>query len=386
MGTGQTKYAEKRPDVNIPELAHEATRAALDSCGLAPKDIDAVVFGLAPETFDGVDCPDNWAADAVGALNKPYMRIHTGGATGMSAAIAAIAHIASGMFDTVLVIAQQRVSETPDAQFILNLTFDPIFGRDMALNLIASSAMDAVGLMETYGFTEWHMAKLASKNHRNALNNPYAHVQKDVSVEDCLKSPMMCWPLKLLDCSPRSDGACAVVLTAEEKASKSTRKPAWVLGYGDVCTQRTQGEKIVPKWFGYGESVQRAYKMAGIIDPRKEISVVEAYQPFSYYELISYQQFGFCSEPREAAKLVERGFGEMTGEVPFAPSGGVTCSNPIGATGLVRLAEAALQVMGDAGRRQVGNVRRALATGAGGSPGPVSGSFNNAMVLGMDKP
>jgi acetyl-CoA C-acetyltransferase len=386
LATGQTKYVTKRLDVNMPEMVFEAAYAALSECDLSPAHLDAVIFAIAPETFDGVDSPDKWCADAAAAWNKPYMRIHTGGSTGSSGALAAITHIASGIFDIVLVLGIQRVSQTPDAQLVLNLTFDPIFGRGSAMNLISCWASDAVEAMQRYKFSEWHMAKISAKNHQNALNNPFAHVRLDVSIEDCLKSPVVCWPLKLLDCCPRSDGACAVVFASEEKATRLAPKPAWVQGYAGICIQDVQGEIGREQMAGYGLGARRAYKMAGITDPLKEIDVAEPYLPFSSMEVVAYHQLGFCEEPTEAVKLVERGFGEMNGEVPFNPSGGVLCSNPIGATGLVRVAEASLQIMGKAEKRQVPDVRRALATGQGGAPGPMSASFTNAFVLGVDKP
>jgi len=386
VGTGQTRFVTKRFDVNMPEMAYEAAKAALDDCEIRPKDVDAVIFAIAPEAFDGVDCPDKWCADAAGAWNKPFMRIHTGGATGGSGALAAVDHISSGVFGVVLVVAIQRVSQTPDAQLVLNLTFDPLFGRGSALNLISSLAIDAVEAMETYRFTEWHLAKISAKNHQNALKNPYAHLKLDVTIDDCLNSSVVCWPLKLLDCCPRSDGACAVVFASEEKATKLSSKPAWVQGYAGLCTQEVQGEIGREQMAGSGLATRRAYKMAGITKPRDEIDVAEAYLPFTSMEVIAYHKLGFCEEPAEAAKLVEKGFGEMAGEVPFTPSGGVLCSNPIGATALVRVAEAALQVMGKAGERQVSDVKRALATGLGGSPGPMSASFTTVFVLGVDKP
>jgi acetyl-CoA C-acetyltransferase len=227
------------------------------------------------------------------------------------------------------------------------------------------------------------MARISAKDHDNALNNPYAHIRIKVTPEDVLNSRVICWPIKLLDVCPRSDGACAVVFASEEKARKITATPAWVLGAGAVTASSTPGEEVEEAGFGT-IAVKKAYKMAGIDNPRKQIDVVEAYDPFSTMELMYYPSFGFCDDPKEAVKMVEEGFGEMTGEVPFSPSGGVLCSNPIGATALVRVAEAALQVMGKAGDRQVPDVKVALATGAGGSPGPGSATFITATILGKE--
>ena len=193
-----------------------------------------------------------------------------------------------------------------------------------------------------------------------------------------LNSPVLCWPLKFLDCCPSSEGACAVIFASEEKGKKISRTPAWVIGTGATTYTSTPGEAEEGK---FGLAVRKAYKMAGIDNPRRQISVVEPYDPFSNAEMGYYLSLGFCKEPKEVPKMVEDGFGEMTGEVPFSPSGGVLCSNPIGATGLVRVAEAATQIMGKAEKRQVPDAKVALAMGAGGSPAPGSATFITSMIL-----
>ncbi|MBW2143027.1 MAG: thiolase family protein [Deltaproteobacteria bacterium] len=379
--TGQTPYTKRRKDVSMPELVHEAAKKALEDAELTIEDIDAVIFGTAPEAFEGVNCPDKWAADGVGALNKPFMRINTGGATGGSAALAGVTHVSSGQFDKVLVVASQRVGQTPNAQKILGLIWDPVFATGLSLNLITTVAMATAALMEGYGLSERHMAKISVKDHLNALNNPYAHVRKQVDIDDVLDSMTLIWPIKLFDCCPSSDGACAVIFAAGEEATKITPTPAWVIGTGATSLVSSQGE-VSADTGGIGQlAFERAYKMAGIDNPRKQIDVVESYSPFSTAEISNYVEMGFAETMTDAIKLVEEGFGEMTGEVPFNPSGGVLCANPIGATALVRVAETALQVMGKAEKRQVPDVKVALAQGLGGSPGPGSATFTNCMVL-----
>ncbi len=380
VGTGQTKYATKRFDLSAPDMVYEATSKALEDAGLTIKDIDAVVFGMAPESLDGVNSMDKWCSGAAAAYDKPFMRVHTGGATGGSTAMAAAYHVASGLFDVVLAIAVERVGETPDAQRVLNRIYDPVITSEFALNIINVVAMGTSRAMESHGFTERHMALIAVKNHLNALNNPYAHLQFSTSVDDVLKSPVVCWPLKLLDCCPRSDGACAVIFAAEDKARKMAGVPAWIKGMAAITDINVPGETGDSGWMS-AEAAYKAYKMAGIDNPRRQIQVVECYAPFSSMELLLYENLKFC-EPFEIAKLVDSGFGEMNGEVPFTPSGGVMCSNPIGATALIRVAEAAIQVMGKGDKRQVPGVINALATGAGGSPGIGSASFSTAMILG----
>lgn len=386
VGTGQTVYRTKRKDVNASELVFEATSAALNDCNLEPKDIDAVVFASAPDAFEGVHAPDLWCADAAAAIGKPAMRIHTGGATGGSGAFSGFHHVASGMFDVVLVVAVQRMGESPEAQNILKTIWDPIYEKDFALNIITVMAQFAVRQMKQYGMTEEQMALVSVKNHLNALNNPYAHLRKKVTVEDVLKSRMLCWPIKLLDACPRSDGACAVVLASEDKAEKIAPNPAWILGAGSCTNTYGSGNRLMDKEFDLADAgtasraAQEAYRTAGIQNARKQIDVAEIYAPFSSLEIATYEALLFC-EKGEGGKLIEKGVTEMNGEIPVNPSGGVQTSNPIGATGLVRVAEAALQIMGKAEKRQVDGVRTAIATASGGGA-----MFYTAIILGKNKP
>lgn len=386
VGTGQTKCTTRRRDVGMPDLVYEAARLALDDAELGLDDVDAVIYATAPESFDGVNSPDKWAADAAGALNKPFMRIHTGGATGASGGIAGYHHVASGLFDTVLVVALQRIGQTPDAQRVLNLVWDPIFASGMALNLIASVAMRAEASMKRTGMSPKTWSELAAKQsvsyHNNALNNPYAHIRISITPQDVMNSRLLAWPLRLLHGCPRSDGACAMILASEERAKKITRTPAWVLGVAAKTYSMNPGEPMV--FDEMPPDVITAYKMAGIDKPRQQIDVIEPYIPFTLGESDTFLIFGLCDSEREAMKMAEAGFGEMTGEIPISPSGGVVCSNPIGATALVRQVEAALQVMGKAERRQVPDVRIAVASGHGGSRGPGSAHFSTMMVLGKE--
>jgi acetyl-CoA C-acetyltransferase len=387
VGTGQYKYKSKHLDVSTPDMYWETARRALDDAGLTTKDIDAVVFGIGPEALDGTMGIEKWCADAVGALNKPLMRINTGGATGGSAALAGIDHVASGMFDVVLVMAGQRMGQaTSHSQYTLSLGFDPVVAKQISINSLPLFSGDALLCMKKYKFDEYHMARIAVKNHLNALNNPYAHLHIKCSIEEELKAKYLAYPLRLLDMCPSSEGACAIVLATEEKAKKIASRPAWVNGFSSAAMIINPGINNVDSTDGWNFVAQKAYKMAGIDNPRKQIQVAEPYIPVSYQEIPAYSAFGFC-KPEECAKLVEEGFGEMTGEVPFCPSGGTLCSNTIGASGLARVADAAIQVLGRGEARQVPNtVKNALAMCGGGifGTGGMTAFFVDVFVLGAE--
>jgi acetyl-CoA C-acetyltransferase len=257
VGTGQSRYTTTRNDETYEELIFQASRLALDDAGLTPGDVDAVVLSIAPEALFGIDHPERWVVGAGAAINKPIMRINTGGATGGSAAQAGFFHAASGLFDTVLVVGAEKQGDTPDTQLILNKIMDPRYEIPFGLNAISMTSFQAVRHMRKYGTTQEQLALVAVRSRANAIKNPYAHLRADHIVEDVMRSKMLCWPLKLFDCPPRSSGSCALVMMSEGKAKKMAKPVAWIRGLGATSTtyfigdkQRShinkQGSKILP--------------------------------------------------------------------------------------------------------------------------------------------
>ena len=383
VGVGLTRCSSWRRDVSYPELVYEAVSAALQDAEIGPEAVDAVVYG-SMDPFDGVNAPERWCVDAcasAGALNKPLLKISTGGTTGGSTALGGYYHVASGMFDVVLAVASQRVGETLDAQRVLNTCVDPVYERGFGVGAITVGAIQAASHMHYYGTTEEDLARVAVQNHDNSANNPYAHLRFRFTVEDALASRMLSWPLRLSDCCPSSDGACAVIFASEEKAAKLARQPAWVRAAGQITDNYFMGDRSwAEDWDSLAILARRIYRLAKIDNPRREIDVAELYQAFSIQQILEYEALGFC-EKGEGAKLIREGVTAMGGELPVCPSGGVLCTNPIGASGLIRVAEAALQVMGKADRRQVPNVKTALAHAWGATIG-----FHTLMILDREAP
>ncbi len=366
VGVGQTKFRTRRDDVTHPELSFEATRAALEDAGITPDDLDAVVYGTM-DPFDGVNCPDKWCSGGAAGFNKPYMKISTGGTTGLTMGIAGYQHVASGMFDIVLVTGTQRVGAGENAQSILNTCISPVYERDAGAGAITVGAFQASRHMYRFGSTDEQRALVSVLDHRNALNNPYAHIRVPVTVDDVLKSRMIEWPLRLLECCPRSDGACSVIMASEDVADDICDNPAWIIGETGISDNYFWGDRPdMGIWDTLAMAGRKLYCEVGVTDPLREIDVAELYAPFTSQQLLEVEAMGFCGLG-EGGEFIESGATEMGGEIPVNPSGGVLCSNPIGITGLVRLAEAALQVMGKAGERQVPGAKLALAHAWGGT-------------------
>jgi acetyl-CoA C-acetyltransferase len=385
IGVGETPFRAHVTDKTYVELSQDAAKAALEDAGLTPDDVDAIVFSMAPTQFMGVNDVEKWAVDSIWASGKPLMRVHTGGATGGSALHAGYAHVASGMYRTVLVVGADRVAETPDAQHILNLIWDPFYEQDFALNTVTMTALATQRYMHKYGTTEEQFARVVVRSRKNALQNPNAHLKGNITVDDVMKSPRMSWPYKLFDICPRSSGAAAVVLANEEVTKRHCSRPAFINGIGGLTSTVFMGDRVGPysdaefcdeaelKFAG-----KEAYAQAGITNPMKQIQVVELYDPFSSIQFPQLESLGFCERGR-AQDLSDDGSFDMGAMLSVNPSGGTLCSNPIGVTGLVRVADAALQIMGKAGKNQLPDVQNALSTAIGGSV-----QFVNCTVLGAD--
>jgi len=362
VGVGQTNHTSKRKDVNGQELIGEAVGRALDDAQLSLKDIDAIVIGNM-DHFEGIHGVDGWSIDGSGAFMKPIMKVTTGGSTGGTLGSCGYYHVASGIFDVVMAIGWEKNSES-DTQAAISTCADPILERDFFGGAIGPNAAEYAMYMKQYGAVQEDAALVSVRDHNNALRNPYAHLRKFITVEDVMKSPMLCWPIKLLDSCPRSDGACAVIYASERKASKIVPKPVWVHATAVSHDYVYFGDYDWEKMPTLHATVDRVYQRAGITSPLKEIDVMELYLPFSTCGVVWMDHMRFC-EPGEAPKLIRKGVFDMNGELPINPSGGVMSTNPIGATALVRIGEAALQIMGKAGERQVSDVRTAMATAFG---------------------
>ena len=369
VGIGQTYHKSNRKDVNQQEMVGEAVRAALADAQMKAKDIEAV-FTSNMETFEGIYLPDHLMVDEVAAFMKPGLKVNTGGTTGASVIEEGFHFIASGLFDTALVIGFEK-QDTGDTTAAITAAVTPVWGKGVATGAIGEFAKQALTYMEKTGAKEEHAARVRLKADKGACKNPYAHLKLGLkTVDEILNSGYLVWPLRLLDFCPQSCGACALIVASESKAKKITKKPVWM---ADVVTVHQEpfragsfGDPTGLEAYSQDIAAERLYKRNGITNPIKDICMAEVYEPSNWEEMNLYEHFHFC-EKYQGWKMVEKGITEMEGEFPVNPSGGVLATNPIGATPTIRVAEAALQVRGDAGEHQVTrDVHTALATALGG--------------------
>jgi len=387
IGVGQTPFGPTNKAPTYVEMLHRSAKAALDAAELTIDDVDAVVLALAPEALMGVNHAERWCVEAIGGRLKPVLRIQTGGATGLSAVQAGYQHVASGLYDRVLVVGADRVRESGDAQKIFNKIWDPFYERQLPFTTITMIAMSAVRYMHNYGMTERQMARVSVKAHHNGALNPNAHIRKEVTIDEVLESRYLAWPIKLLDACPQSAGGCAVVLASDD-AIEAKHAPAYISGISMAGETYYIGDRLETseRGYDYGDAealavaAEVAYEMAGITDPRSQIDAVETYASFSPVEIHNAEALGLA-DLGTAGKLFDEGFFDLDGEIPLNPSGGVICTNPISVTAMVRFVEAVLQVQGRAGAHQVEGAKTVVATGAGGSH-----QFFNVAVVTSEPP
>ncbi|PKN32886.1 MAG: propanoyl-CoA acyltransferase [Deltaproteobacteria bacterium HGW-Deltaproteobacteria-19] len=366
MGVGQTSF-EREKDDTFEEMVFEAVQAALSDAGGKIGDIDNVLT-VSNDFWDGRTISSMSVMYAAGAWDKDVSTVEGDGIFG---AIYGAMRTLAGSFDTTLVVAHAKGS-MGRMNLITNGMFDPIYQRPLGIDATMAAALQARCYMERTGATEEDFASVSVKNHRNGCRNPHVHLGMELSIEDVLRSRKISDPLKLYDCSPISDGAAAVVLANERGAKRFAQKPAWIRGMGHCSDSYTLGYRDLANTRALQAASRKAYGMAGIADPLKELDVVELYDAYSYMELLWYEGLGLAAEGR-GAELMMSGATCMGGDLPVNPSGGVLSAHPVLVAGLARLAEAVLQVRGDAGERQVAGAKTALAHGINGACGQAHG-------------
>jgi acetyl-CoA C-acetyltransferase len=374
IGIGQSAFRSRRDDASYPDLVREAVAIAMRDAGLDFDEIQAVVYSLSPDAMVGIGNAERLGVDAVGGRSKPFLRINTGGATGISSVAAAWTHIASGVCDVVLTAGADKVGECGDSQTVLNKIWDPLYERSLPLGTINMLAMSAVRYMHKYGMTQEDMARVVVKNRRHASNNPHAHLRKETTIGEVMGSRMVSWPVKLFDCCPQSSGGCAMVLASERWIRERGLDAVWITGLAHSSESYYLGDRMGrgvtadhADAHALGASFRKSYRMAGITDPRTQVHVAELYAPFSNTEFHAIEAAGLADLGQSPAMLREGAFALGTNAGPVVnASGGTLCTNAIAVTAMVRVAEVALQVWGRAGERQMRGARVGIASGNGG--------------------
>lgn len=367
VGIGHGKFGV-RSDASLRELVFEAVKACLEDAGVSLNEVESMVTGVACDEFSFNIQPSAQVHDYIGFHPKPNFRVEAACATGSVALRTGWMQIASGLADMVLVVGVEKMTEvtTSVATEIMGRAGDAIWEYPFGTTFPGYYAMIANAHMAEYGTTEEQLAMVAVKNHYYGCLNPYAHMQKEVTLEKALTSFPVAYPLKLYDCSLITDGAAAVLLASEERAKAISKNPVWMVGLGLATdTLRLGDRESLTSLRAAREAARVAYKMAGI--GPLDIDVATVHDCFTIAEIVAYEDLGFC-EKGEGGRLIEARETYIGGRIPVNVDGGLKSKgHPLGATGVSMAIEITKQLRGEAGPRQVKDPEIGLTHNVGGS-------------------
>lgn len=368
IGAGLTKFGEHW-EKSFRDLIAEAGVAAIEDAHMRGSEIDAIYGGtMSGGRFIGQEHIGALIADHMGLNPIPSTRVEAACASGGVALRSGYIAVASGMHDIVVVGGAEKMTDisTEDAAVALGGAGDQEWELFMGATFPALYALMARRHMHEYGTTEEQLAQVAVKNHANAVHNQYAQYQKAVTLDEVMNSGYIAEPLKLLDCSPLTDGAAAVVLAPLEVAKKYTDAPVEIIASSQASdTLALHNRKSLTQLNATLEASKKAYKMAGVTP--KDMDFAEVHDCFTIAEIIAIEDLGFF-EKGKGGKATADGATALGGSIPINTSGGLKAAgHPVGATGIKQAVEAALQLRGTAGKRQVDGAEIGLAHNVGGS-------------------
>ncbi|HJQ26633.1 MAG TPA: thiolase family protein [Blastocatellia bacterium] len=342
VGSAQTAHERRKAEQNVEDMIFETVTALLEQCRLTINDVEMVI-GAGDDVLDGRSISNVFTAEYAGAFLKEESKVEDDGAF---AACYAFMRIAAGAFDTILVYGYSKSSDS-SPQHYSGMMADPFYLRPLGVEALTAAALQAQCYFQKYGASEADAAAVAVKNRRHALRNPFAQVKGEYTVDEVMRSPVIASPIKRLDAAPVTDGCCAMLLMSEEAAQKHGLKPAWIRGVGFCTDSYYPGHRDLTEIRAAHIAAERAYKMAGILEPWREIDLAEIHEPFAFQELMMYEALGFCDKGK-GREFLHSGDTDInvSGLLPVNLSGGALSANPIFATGLIRLAEAANFVTG----------------------------------------
>ncbi len=370
IGVGMTKFGELW-DVSFRQMMAEAGARAIEDAGVDGKQIGAMYVGnMSSGQFISQEHISSIIADHAGLVPIPSTRVEGACASGGLALRQAVIAVASGIHDIVVAGGIEKMTDvlTGQATGALATAADQEWEVFVGATFPGLYALMARRHMYEFGTTEEQMAMVAVKNHHNACFNACAQYKTEITVEDVLKSPPITLPLKLLDCSPITDGAACVILAPAEKARKFTDTPIVVAGTGQASdTISLHSRPSLTSLRATTEATRTACKMAGV--KLDDIDLAEVHDCFTIAEIMAIEDLGFCKKG-DGGKVTEQGETAIGGRTPVNTSGGLKGKgHPVGATGIAQAVEIVQQLRGEAGKRQVDGAEVGLTHNVGGSGG-----------------
>jgi acetyl-CoA C-acetyltransferase len=320
------------------------------------------VVTCSDDVFDARTISDNAMTDVAGAHYRGEEKIAQDGINGLGYAMACIL---SGHDEVVLLAGHCKESQSESRRACTNLAFDPFYCRPLGMDFTNVNALQARAYMAGSGIQEEHLARIVVRSRKNGARNPHARENKMVTEAEVMQSPLLADPIRELHHYPVTDWAAAVLLCQETRAKEFTDKPVWITGFGSCMDAYFLGDRDLTSNFALKKAAEKAYRMAGVRDPRKEIHLFELNDALAYQLPMWAEGIGLCADGK-GGRWIDEGWMEKH---HVNLSGGMLNGNPIMLGGLARATEAVLQLRGEGGKRQVDGVRKALAHGTTGAAG-----------------
>ncbi|MCX6002784.1 MAG: propanoyl-CoA acyltransferase [Chloroflexi bacterium] len=373
-GASMTKFSGKQPRTAV-ELFGEAGAEAINESGIKPGRVQALFMGNFLGDFEeGQAHLQAFAADYLGLAGIPANRYENACASASAAIRDAFIWVASGQYDIVLAggaecatkmgtpLATRTFAMASDSryEYAAGLTFPGVFA--MLTHLYAKKYNIPLEKLKR------QLYQVSINSHYYGARNPKAQFQKEMTLEDARKSPLVASPLQLADCCPFTDGAAALIIASEETAKKLTKRPVLIAGVGQASAGNLLSQKeFLPRIRSRELAVGQSYKMSGLSP--KDIDVIELHDCFSIAALIALESLGFFPYGT-AGEAVERGDTKIGGRIAVNPSGGLKAKgHPVGATGAAQAFEIVRQLRGECGERQVDGARVGMTDTLGGDGG-----------------
>jgi acetyl-CoA C-acetyltransferase len=366
IGAGIVKYG-KWKNMTGREGAILAGKLAIESAGISPRDIE---IGYVTNVFGFAENQAHFGpivATGLGIKDVPMTTVENACASGSAAIREAYLNVASGAADVAIAVGAERMNavDTITANTYMSYGSDYVVEGGSGVTFIGLYASMMTRYMHEYNAPREVFAKVAVKNHNNALHNPAAMFHKKITEEDVLKSPVIAWPIRLFDSSPITDGAAAVVIASEDfvKKNEIDERIKIVASVKAGGTSALQDRDDITTIDGTRIAANKAFKYAHL--DRKDIDFAELHDAFTIAEVVAMEDIGFYKKG-EGWKAVMEGETEIGGRIPINPSGGLKAKgHPVGATGIGMAVEAFEQLLGEAGKRQVEGAEVALTHNVG---------------------
>lgn len=368
VGVSQTKFGELW-EKSFRDLVVEAGIDAIRDANMNGEDIDAMYIGnMTGGLFVGQEHIGSLIAEHSGLTPIPATRVEAACASGGLALRQAIMAVASGYYDRVMAAGVEKMTDVVDATPAIAAAADREWEAQQGVTFPSLYAMMAKRHMYEYGTTREQIAGFAVLGHKNGALNPKAQFQREISVDAVLNSTKVASPLNILDCSPVSDGAAAIIVCPADEAHKYTDTPIYIRASTQAsATISLHNRKSLTTIPSTIFAAKKAYAMANLTP--KDIDMAEVHDCFSINGLIAIEDLGFF-EKGKGGQAIEDGLIERDGDIAVNPSGGLKArGHPLGATGIAQAAEITWQLRQEAGKRQVSDATSGITLNIGGTGG-----------------